>query len=62
MLFGLARREDIDGIKDVFNTAPELGMATTLGSYAFRDAKGRENAKVIQQVMSPLILVNETVP
>jgi hypothetical protein len=34
-------------VKDVFNTGPELGMFTTLGSYGFKEAKAKKNANVI---------------
>ncbi|KAL9039785.1 MAG: hypothetical protein Q9180_002322, partial [Flavoplaca navasiana] len=36
-------------VKDIFNTDPDLGLPTTLGSFALRDAKHSKQALVVQK-------------
>ncbi|KAI4101516.1 MAG: hypothetical protein LQ339_005013 [Xanthoria mediterranea] len=38
---------------DMFNIDPGLGMATTLGSFALRDAQHSKQAFVVQKVSLP---------
>jgi hypothetical protein len=49
--------KDLFGLQDSFITGDELGMTTTLGSWAFVGAKGAKNSAITQLLIDAGLII-----